>query len=125
MAESLHPNQHIEAMEAATEALQERLRSGEADTYLVEDFNTFERSVFMAGQQSAVGLTEGLSSLAGYASQGHQVCVDKGYGEGETFFVSKSETYRNMMEALATKPASEPKPTDTDKKDMSGAKKRI
>lgn len=125
MSEAVRPQDHLEAVALATEALEETLRGGETNTGLIEQFSDMERSVFMAGQHSTMGVTEGLGTLSGYAGRGHQACLTSGYNEGETFFMSKLETYRSMMEAMAAKPVAEPKQTDTSKRTMSGAKSRI
>lgn len=125
MAEVMRNEDHLETVAMTAEALEVSLRSGEATTALIEQFSDMERSVFVAGQNSALGITEGLGTLAGYAGRGHQASIQQGFGDGEIFFVSKLETYRNMMEAMASKPSTEPKSTDTTTRRMSGRKDRI
>lgn len=125
MSEAVSKNENLEAVELAIETFEERLQSGEADTGLVEDFTAVEKLVFKAGQQGDMSVTDGLEKLAGYATRSHQACIEKGFSDGDTFFVAKYETYRNMMEAMASRPESDPKPTDTEKRNMSDPKNRV
>lgn len=125
MSEAVNKNENLEAMALATETLEERLLSGEVDTRLVEDFSAVEKLVFTAGQLGEMSVTDGLEKLSGYALRSHQACTAKGFSDVDTFFVAKYETYRNMMEAMAARPETVPKPTDTEQRNMSGAKNRI
>ncbi len=125
MAEKRTETDHLEVIKLSSELFDDHLRNTDATTELVENFSNLERSVFMASQNGAMGIVEGLGTLAGFAGRGHQSCLTNGYSEGETFFMSKIETYRNMMEAMASRPEEKPKPTDTDKLQMSDPKNTI
>lgn len=99
----------------------ENYRGGE----LTQTYNDFETAIHEATKLGIKSMESGFLVLATHGEEARAWAEANGDEEAKTYFMTKSTTYRQVLETVSSKTSARPTISDTQRLPMSGRKSRI